>query len=387
MNPVYLDFQATTPTDEQVVKKMLPFFTKDFGNPHSVSHVFGDQANKSIENARALVAESLGAKPSEIIFTSGATESNNLALKGGMNYRVKYDKRTELVIVCTEHKCVIEAAKKLSLTGVKVTNINVDSLGIVDLEQLNNILNDKVAIVSVMIANNEIGVIQPLKQISKICKKHDVWMHTDAAQAIGNIKIDVNELGIDLMSISGHKVYGPKGVGALYFRRNPRVRLIPEIDGGGQEKLIRSGTVPTPLVVGLGEAIKLSYQNFDHNKDHIMNLRNKLYEDLYNSISDISINGPSFRDSDLRLHNNINISIPGVDGTELVSELGSKVAFSTGSACSTGDIEPSYVLKSIGLSDDLAMSSVRISVGRITSLEEIEYAVEMIIKKVKLLRK
>ena len=387
MNPVYLDYQATTPTDELVVEKMLPFFTKDFGNPHSISHVFGDQANQSIENARSLVAESLGAKPSEIIFTSGATESNNLALKGAMNYRAKYDKRTELVIVCTEHKCVIEAANKISLTGAKVTNINVDSLGIIDLEQLNNILNDKVAIVSVMTANNEIGVIQPLKQISKICNKHGVWMHTDAAQAIGNIKIDVNELGIDLMSISGHKIYGPKGVGALYFRRSPRVRLIPEIDGGGQEKLIRSGTVPTPLVVGLGEAIKLSYQNFDQNKEHIMHLRNKLYDDLYNSISDISINGPPFINSNLRLHNNINISIPGVDGTELVSKLGNKVAFSTGSACSTGDIEPSYVLKSIGLSDDLAMSSVRISIGRTTSLEEIEYAVEMIIKTVKLLRK
>ena len=387
MNPVYLDYQATTPTDELVVEKMLPFFTKDFGNPHSISHVFGDQANQSIENARSLVAESLGAKPSEIIFTSGATESNNLALKGAMNYRAKYDKRTELVIVCTEHKCVIEAANKISLTGAKVTNINVDSLGIIDLEQLNNILNDKVAIVSVMTANNEIGVIQPLKQISKICNKHGVWMHTDAAQAIGNIKIDVNELGIDLMSVSGHKIYGPKGVGALYFRRSPRVRLIPEIDGGGQEKLIRSGTVPTPLVVGLGEAIKLSYQNFDQNKEHIMHLRNKLYDDLYNSISDISINGPPFINSNLRLHNNINISIPGVDGTELVSKLGNKVAFSTGSACSTGDIEPSYVLKSIGLSDDLAMSSVRISIGRTTSLEEIEYAVEMIIKTVKLLRK
>ena len=387
MHPVYLDYQATTPTDEKVLKKMLPFFTKEFGNPHSISHVFGTKANKSIEDARVLVSDNIGAKPSEVVFTSGATESNNLALKGVVNYRSKYDQRSEITIVCTEHKCVIEAANKLSSGGIKVNIINVDNLGLIDLEQLSKSLSDKVALLSVMAANNEIGVIQPLKEISNLCRKYGVWLHTDAAQAIGNIRIDVKELGIDLMSISGHKIYGPKGVGALYFRRRPRVRLVAEIDGGGQEKLIRSGTVSTPLVVGLAEAIKLSYENFDYNKKHIMILRNKLYKKLQNSISNININGPSFEDDNLRLHNNINISIGGVDAAELVRELGNKVAFSNGSACSTGDVEPSYVLKGIGLSDELAMSSVRISIGRTTSLEEVEYAAQMIGEKVELLRK
>ena len=386
MKSVYLDYQATTPTENKVLEKMLPFFNKKFGNPHSTSHAFGGEASDYVERARNQVAHSIGAQSSEIIFTSGATESNNLALKGVAKYRKMYEKRNHLVIVNTEHKCVLEAANKLSLEGIKVNIINVDSKGFIDLDNLDRVLSEKVSLLSVMAANNEIGVIQPLKKISEKCKKFGIWLHSDAAQAMGNMRIDVNDLGIDLMSISGHKVYGPKGVGALFIRRKPRVRLLSEIDGGGQEKLIRSGTVPTPLVVGLGEALKISDELFEINRDHIKNLRDKLYNNLVKNIAEVSVNGPNLDDLSSRICNNLNIQIDGVNGHQLVEALGDAVAFSTGSACSTGDIEPSYVLKSIGLSDKMAMSSVRISIGRMTTLDEVNYASSEICKRIKIIR-
>ena len=376
MKPIYLDYQSTTPVDNEVAQKMLPYFTNIYGNPHSINHAFGKQANEAIEESRYNIAKTIGGESQEIIFTSGATESNNLAIKGAYLYRKRKEGRKKIIVSKLEHKCVIEAAHAMQLDGAEVLFLNVDKDGLVDLEQLECIIDDNVALVSIILANNEIGTLQPLKKISNLCKKYNVWLHTDAAQALGNIDIDVNTLGVDLLSISGHKIYAPKGVGALFVRRRPRIRLVSQIDGGGQERLIRSGTLPTPLIVGLGEAIKLIDQNIKSYVKHNLTMRNLLYEMLKKLVDKVSLNGPAFEET--RLCNNLNLMIEGLDASKMVNEIGDKVAFSTGSACSTGGIEPSYVLKAIGLKDKEAMSSFRISVGRFTSKDEIELASRII---------
>ena len=384
MKPIYLDYQSTTPVDEEVLKKMLPYFTSLYGNPHSINHVFGQQAKDAIEESRKIVANLIGANAQEIIFTSGATESNNLAIKGSYLYRSSKDNRKKIIIVKTEHKCVLEASNSLGEHGAEIKFIDINKEGIVNLDHLESIISEEVAIVSVMLANNEIGALQPLKEISSICKKYDVWLHSDAAQAVGNININVEDLGVDLLSVSGHKVYGPKGIGALYVRRKPRIRLVSQIDGGGQERLIRSGTLPTPLIVGLAEALKIINRNLSiYNKQNII-MRDLLYSKLIELVKDVNLNGPKIGKN--RLCNNLNFSVKGIDASKLVESLGNEVAFSTGSACSTGGIEPSYVLKSIGLSTEESMSSFRISVGRYTNENEIELAVNAISNKINEIR-
>ena len=384
MKPIYLDYQSTTPTDNNVLKKMMPFFSDVYGNPHSSNHSFGASASQAIDLSRKVIASVIGADKSEIIFTSGATESNNLAIKGAFLYRYKYQNRKKIIIAATEHKCVIEASKSLTSLGAEVVIIEVNKEGKVDLEKLKDIINEDVAIVSVMLANNEIGVIQPLKDISKICKEFNVWLHSDAAQAIGNLKVNVNLLGIDLLSISSHKVYGPKGIGCLYVRRKPRIRLISQIDGGGQERLIRSGTLPTPLIVGFSEAIKISNDNLDINIKKLKIMRDKLHKNLTTDVSEIILNGPSIEGD--RLPNNLNYTVKGISGANLTEVLGDQVAFSAGSACATGGIEPSYVLNSIGLDDESALSSFRISVGRNTTINDINTASKIISDKIKVLK-
>jgi len=383
MKPIYLDYQSTTPTDKNVLKKMMPYFSEIYGNPHSYNHSFGINASEAIGDSRKNIAEVIGASDQEIIFTSGATESNNLAIKGAFLYRYKHQKRKTIIIVSTEHKCVIEAAHSLIPLGANVITIGVNSFGQIDLEQFEKSIDNDVALVSVMLANNEIGILQPIQEISRLCKKYNIWVHSDAAQAMGNIKVNVNSLGIDLMSISSHKVYGPKGVGCLYVRRKPRIRLISQIDGGGQERLIRSGTLPTPLIVGFGEAIKISLENLEANIKNLKIVRDRLHNNFINYISTIKLNGPSLESN--RLSNNLNYTLPYVSGSSLAESLGDKVAFSTGSACSSGDIEPSYVLKAIGLDDKAALSSFRISVGRYTSLSDVDRAAKIISDQVKVL--
>jgi cysteine desulfurase len=385
MKPIYLDYQSTTPTDNRVLKKMMPFFTDVYGNPHSSNHSFGSLANDAVNLSRKAIASAIGADEKEIVFTSGATESNNLAIKGAFSYRYKYHNRKKIIIASTEHKCVIEAANSLISLGAEVIILNVDKEGKINLEQLKKVINEEVAIVAVMLANNEIGVIQPLQEISKICKEYNVWLHSDAAQALGNVKVNVNLLGVDLLSISSHKVYGPKGMGCLYVRRKPRIRLISQIDGGGQERLMRSGTLPTPLIVGFSEALKISNDNLDVNIKTLKILRDRLHKNFINDVNEIKLNGPLL-DGD-RLPNNLNYTVKGISGANLTEELGGQVAFSTGSACSTGGIEPSYVLNSIGIDDKSALSSFRISVGRNTTINEIDIASKIISDKIKILRK
>ena len=384
MKPIYLDYQSTTPTDNKVLEKMMPFFSDVYGNPHSFNHSFGTSASKAIDLSRKVIASVIGADKSEIIFTSGATESNNLAIKGAFLYRYKYQNRKKIIIAATEHKCVIEASKSLTSLGAEVLIIEVNKEGKVDLEKLKSIINEDVAIVSVMLANNEIGVIQPLQDISKICKEFNVWLHSDAAQALGNLKVNVDLLGVDLLSISSHKVYGPKGMGCLYVRRKPRIRLISQIDGGGQERLIRSGTLPTPLIVGFSEALKISNDHLDINIKQLKIIRDKLHKNLTTDVSGIVLNGPSI-DGD-RLPNNLNYTVKGISGANLTEVLGDQVAFSAGSACATGGIEPSYVLNSIGLDDESALSSFRISVGRNTTINNINTASKIISDKIKVLK-
>jgi len=385
MKPIYLDYQSTTPTDNRVLKKMMPFFTDIYGNPHSSNHSFGSLANDAVNLSRKGVASAIGADDAEIVFTSGATESNNLAIKGAFLYRSKYHNRKKIIIASTEHKCVIEASNSLISFGAEIIILTVDKEGKINLEQLKKVINDDVAIVSVMLANNEIGVIQPLQEISKICKEYNVWLHSDAAQAIGNLEVNVNLLGVDLLSISSHKVYGPKGMGCLYVRRKPRIRLISQIDGGGQERLMRSGTLPTPLIVGFSEALKISNDNLDINIKSLKTLRDRLHKNFINDVNEIKLNGPLL-DGD-RLPNNLNYTVKGISGANLTEELGDQVAFSTGSACSTGGIEPSYVLNSIGIDDISALSSFRISVGRNTTINDIDIASKIISDKIKILKR
>lgn len=377
--PIYLDYQATTPTDPRVVEAMLPYFTEKFGNPHSRNHSFGWEAEDAVDVARGQVAKIIGASAKEIIFTSGATESNNLALKGVMKFYGK--KKPHLITVVTEHKCVLDSARHLEQEGYKVTYLGVKENGLIDLEELKAAITDETALVSVMGVNNEIGVIQPLKEIGTICRERKVFFHTDCAQAVGKIDLDVEDMNIDLMSISGHKIYGPKGVGALFVRRRPRVRVIAQITGGGQERGMRSGTLPTPLIVGLGKACDILSSEMAEENARLTDLRDYTLARFRERLADIYLNG----DEKERVCGNLNVSFAYVEGESLLMDI-KNIAVSSGSACTSASLEPSYVLRALGVDEELAHTSLRIGIGRYTTKEELDTAVDAICTAVERLR-
>jgi cysteine desulfurase len=377
--PIYLDYQATTPCDPRVVEAMIPYFTQKFGNPHSRNHHHGWEAESAVEKARAQVASIIGADEREVIFTSGATESNNLAIKGVMRFHK--DKRNHLITTVTEHKCVLDSARHMEMEGVDVTYLPVQQNGLIDVEALKAAITPKTALVSIMAVNNEIGVIQPLAEIGKICREHRIYFHTDAAQAVGKIPLDVNVMNIDLMSISGHKIYGPKGIGALYVRRKPRVRLEALIHGGGQERGFRSGTLPTPLCVGLGEAAEIAQREMGAEAERLRFLRNKLLEGMTKALPEVYVNG----DLEQRIPGNINLSFAYVEGEGLMMGI-KNLSVSSGSACTSASLEPSYVLRALGVEEELAHTSIRFGLGRFTTEQEVDYAVEHVVSAVKRLR-
>jgi len=377
--PIYLDYQATTPCDPRVLEKMLPWFTEKFGNPHSRNHAYGWEAEEAVEKAREQVAAIIGADAKEVIFTSGATESNNLALKGVAHFYK--DKRDHIVTVVTEHKCVLDTCRHLEQEGFRVTYLPVQSNGLIDLAALEAVVDDKTVIVSVMAVNNEIGVIQPLKEIGEICRKKGAFFHTDCAQAVGKIALDVNALNIDLMSISGHKIYGPKGIGALYVRRRPRVRLVPLITGGGQERGMRSGTLSPPLCVGLGEACAIAQVEMADEAKRLLGLRDRLLTGVQAKLPEVYVNG----DLENRIPGNLNLSFAFVEGEGLM--MGVKdLAVSSGSACTSASLEPSYVLRALGLEAEMAHTSLRFGLGRFTTEADIDYAIDHIVDAVSHLR-
>ena len=378
--PIYLDMQATTPVDPRVLDAMLPFFISDYGNPHSRTHSYGWKTAEAVETARKQVAGLIGAEEKEIVFTSGATESNNLALKGAARfYRAKG--KTHIVTTQTEHKCVLDTCRRLQEEGFTVTFLPVKPNGLVDLVTLEAALQPNTSLVSVMAVHNEIGVIQPIKAIGEICRRKGVLFHTDAAQATGKIPIDVNACNIDLMSISGHKIYGPKGIGALYVRRKPRVRLEAQMNGGGQERGFRSGTLAPPLVVGIGAACQIALQEMQNDRAHIAALSQKLYTGVMREIPEVHLNG----DRESRYEGNWNFSFEYVEGESLLMGL-KAVALSSGSACTSASLEPSYVLRALGVDPGLSHTSLRIGIGRFTTEAEITFALDLMKKHVTRLR-
>jgi cysteine desulfurase len=366
--PVYLDNQATTRCDPRVVEAMLPWFTEHYGNPHSVEHVMGTEAEAAVEDARAQVAALIGADPKELVFTSGATESNNIAIKGAARFAGSGERR-RIVTVATEHKCVIESVGDLAAEGFEPVFLPVRPNGLLDPDTLRAALEVPTLLVSVMAVNNEIGVIQDIPALAAIAKQAGALFHTDIAQATGKIPLDLTAWKVDLASISGHKVYGPKGVGALYVRRRPRVRLSPLFSGGGQERGLRSGTLPAPLIVGLGEACRLAAAEMTEETTRIAGLRQDLLERLSAEIRGLTINGTM----DARIAGNLNLTFPSTTAADLMERV-PDLCVSTGSACSSATIEPSYVLRALGLSDEAASRTLRIGIGRFTSPADIDYA-------------
>ncbi len=365
--PIYLDYHATTPVDERVLEVMLPWFSERFGNPHSRDHRHGWEAEEAVEAARAQVAALIGAQAREIIFTSGATESNNLAIKGCV--RALRADRPHVVTCVTEHKCVLESCRRLEREGVEATYLPVRGDGSIDLGALEQAVTERTALVSIMAVNNEIGVIHPMAEIGRICRAKGARLHTDAAQAAGKIPLDVKAMNIDLLSISGHKVYGPKGIGVLYVRRRPRVPLEPLLDGGGQQRGLRVGTVPTPLAVGLGEACAVAGQEMAAETVRLSGLRDRFLVRLRDAVPDTHVHGGM----EHRVAGNLNVSFPDVDGQDLMMRLGS-ISVSTGSACTSATVEPSHVLQALGVEPRLLHNSIRISLGRYTTEAEIDIA-------------
>jgi len=364
-NKIYLDYQATTPVDEKILKKMIPYFSENFGNPHSNNHEFGRSANNAVDEARANVANLINAETNEIVFTSGATESNNLAIKSiAKNY---FEKDCQIITVKTEHKCVLESCHELEKEGFKVTYLDVNEDGIIKLSDLENFLKEKPALVSIMHANNEIGVLQPIKEIGELCKKYNSIFHSDIAQSIGTQKIDVIEMNIDACSISAHKIYGPKGIGVLYVSNHIKNTLRPLMSGGGQEMNLRSGTLSPALCVGIGEACKDLSQNREKYTKHFEEIKSILVSELNNSNLDYVING----NIEQRIPNNLNIAIKGKVAEQLFNFM-PHIALSSGSACTSGTIERSHVLSTMKLDDDRIDGSFRISAGRKTTKEEIK---------------
>lgn len=376
---IYLDYQATTPCDPRVVEKMLPFFYENFGNPHSRNHAYGWQAEAATEIARDQIAQLIGADSKEIVFTSGATESNNLAIKGIAKFYG--DKKRHIITCHTEHKCVLDTCRHLGLEGFNITYLPVKSNGLIDLDQLEEAITDDTILVSIMAVNNEIGVIQPIKKIGALCRKHSVFFHTDAAQAAGKIHLDVKDMCIDLLSLSSHKMYGPKGIGALFVGRKPRVRLVPIINGGGQERGMRSGTLSPALCVGFGEACALAMKEMKIESQRLTNLKNRFISIINKQLTDVYLNG----DDVMRVPGNLNLSFAFVEGEGLMMGI-KNLALSSGSACTSSSLESSYVLKALGVEADLAHTSLRIGIGRFTTEEEIDQAAHDIVKAVQKLR-
>ncbi len=377
--PIYLDYQSTTPIDPRVIKIMTNIMENDFGNPHSRSHSYGWKAEELVENARKQIANLINAHEKEIFFTSGATESNNISIKGVAQF-YKDANKNEIITLATEHKCVINSCRDLEQDGFKSIFLPVQKNGLIDLNLLEKSITDKTCLVSIMAVNNEIGVIQPLKEIGALCRKKGVFFHTDCAQAFGKIPLDVEEMNIDLMSISGHKIYGPKGIGAIYIRRKPRVRIKSLISGGGQERGIRSGTVPTFLAVGLGLASEIAKNEIEKDFQHVKKLSDKFYQAITN-LTHVYLNG----DKTNRYPGNLNFSFAGIEGESMIMAI-KDLAVSSGSACTSASLEPSYVLHALGVEDDLAHTSIRFGFGRFTTEEEIDYAINLIANKVSKLR-
>jgi len=377
--PIYLDYQATTPVDPRVLDKMLPYFTEKFGNPHSRSHAYGWEAEAATDIAREQVAALIGASEKEIVFTSGATESNNIAIKGLA--RFYKDKKNHIITPVTEHKCVLDSCRHLEQEGFEVTYLPVQPNGLIDLDVLRAAIKDNTLLVSVMAVNNEIGVIQPLAEIGKLCREKGAYFHCDAAQAFGKIPLDVEAMNIDLMSISGHKMYAPKGIGALYVRRRPRVRLESLFSGGGQERGFRSGTLPTPLIVGFGEAARIAKMEMGKDAEHVRTLYNKFLTELLDGVPHVVLNG----DREKRWPGNVNLSFSYVEGESMIMAI-KELAVSSGSACTSASLEPSYVLRSLGVSEDMAHTSIRFGFGRFTTEAEVDYAINLIKNSIDKLR-
>ena len=376
--PIYLDYSATTPVDPRVAQKMIPYLTEQFGNPASRSHAFGWEAEKAVEEARDHVAALLNADPKEIIWTSGATEGNNLAIKGAANFYK--GKGKHIVTMKTEHKAVLDTVRELERQGFEATYLDPQQDGLLDLEKFKAAIRPDTVLVSVMMVNNEIGVIQPIAEIGEICRAKGIIFHCDAVQAAGKIAIDLQKLKVDLLTVTAHKVYGPKGIGALYVRRKPRVRIEPQIHGGGHERGLRSGTLPTHQIVGLGEAFRIARLEMAAESERIRRLRDKLLAGL-RDMEEVYVNG----DLERRIPGNLNISFNFVEGESLIMAI-KDVAVSSGSACTSASLEPSYVLRALGRSDELAHSSIRFTLGRFTTEEEIDYAVKLLRAKIGKLR-
>ncbi|MGE5666339.1 MAG: IscS subfamily cysteine desulfurase [Betaproteobacteria bacterium] len=376
--PIYLDYSATTPVDPRVVDAMIPWLRSHFGNPASRSHAYGWEAEKAVEAAREEVARLLNADPREIIWTSGATAADNPAIKGAAHFYK--DKGRHLVTLKTEHKAVLDTMRELEREGFEVTYLDVESDGLVDLAKLEAALRPDTTVVSVMWVNNEIGVIQDIAAIGELCRSRGIVFHVDAAQATGKVVIDVNAVKVDLISLSAHKTYGPKGVGALYVRRKPRVRLEAQMHGGGHERGLRSGTLPTHQIVGMGEAYRLARLEMATENERIRMLRDRLWAGL-SQIDEVYLNG----DWERRVPHNLNVSFNFVEGESLIMAI-KDVAVSSGSACTSASLEPSYVLRALGRNDELAHSSIRFTVGRFTTQEEVDFTVELLQKKVAKLR-
>jgi cysteine desulfurase len=377
--PIFMDYQSTTPVDPRVLDKMLPYFGEKFGNPHSRSHAYGWETEDAVEEARDQVASLIGANKKEIIFTSGATESNNMAIKGLAEFYGENKKH--IITVKTEHKCVLESCRQLERKGFEITYLDVQKNGLIDLDELKNAIREDTLVVSIMAVNNEIGIIQPLKEIGQITREKGVFFHSDIAQAFGKIPIDVNEMNIDLASISGHKIYGPKGIGALFVRRRPRVRLGAIISGGGQERGFRSGTIPTPLAVGLGEAARIANEEMEEENKRIQHFHDKMYKALVEDIPEVYLNG----DPKLGYPGNLNLSFAYIEGESMLMAI-RDLAVSSGSACTSASLEPSYVLHALGVGDDLAHTSIRFGIGRFTTEEEVDRAIEIVKSNIEKLR-
>ena len=376
--PIYLDYAATTPVDKRVAEKMIPYLTETFGNPASNSHAFGWTAEEAVEKARADIAALINADAKEIVFTSGATESDNLAIKGAANFYKTKGKH--LITVKTEHKAVLDTMRELERQGFEVTYLGVQENGLIDLEELKAAIRDDTILISVMWVNNEIGVVQDIPAIGEICRERKIIFHVDAAQACGKVPVDVEAAKIDLLSMSGHKVYGPKGIGALYVRRKPRVRLEAQMHGGGHERGFRSGTLPTHQIVGMGEAFRIAKEELEQDMAHYLKLRDIFLKGI-EGIEEVYING----DLEHRAPNNLNVSFNFVEGESLIMAV-KELAVSSGSACTSASLEPSYVLRALGRNDELAHSSLRITFGRMTTEEEVQFAAELIKSKIGKLR-
>ncbi|WP_374242361.1 IscS subfamily cysteine desulfurase [Zoogloea sp.] len=376
--PIYLDYSATTPVDPRVAEKMIPYLSELFGNPASRSHAFGWTAEKAVEEAREEVARLVNADPKEIIWTSGATESNNLAIKGAAHFYS--GKGKHVITVKTEHKAVLDTVRELEREGFEATYLDVQENGLIDLEVLKAAIRPDTVVVSVMFVNNEIGVIQPIAEIGEICREKGIIFHVDAAQATGKVDIDLSRLKVDLMSFCAHKTYGPKGIGALYVRRKPRVRLEAQMHGGGHERGLRSGTLATHQIVGMGEAFRLARLEMAEENERVRVLRDRLLAGL-SQMEEVFVNG----DMEHRVPHNLNISFAYVEGESLIMAI-KDVAVSSGSACTSASLEPSYVLRALGRNDELAHSSIRFTLGRFTTVEEIDYTIDLLQNKIGKLR-